>query len=61
MKNELRIPLKRLRKSAKISVALTTKRAFVKELTWRSWETLEGRKFDRYPSENALWSFFSPF
>jgi len=58
MNDELRVLLKKLRKSAKISVALAAKRAFVKERTWRSWEALDGRKFDRHPSENALWSFF---
>ncbi|MBB6157395.1 chromosome partitioning protein [Pseudomonas sp. JAI115] len=58
MRDELRILLRTLRKSAKISVALAAKRAFVDERTWRSWETLKGAKYDRQPSEKALWSFF---
>jgi chromosome partitioning protein len=58
MKDELRILLKKVRESAKISVALAAKRAFVDERTWRSWETLKGAAYDRQPSEKALWSFF---
>lgn len=58
MKDELRKLLRTLRKSAKISVALAAKRAFVDERTWRSWETLNGATYDRQPSEKALWSFF---
>ncbi|UVM47695.1 AAA family ATPase [Pseudomonas sp. B21-015] len=58
MKDELRILLRKLRESAKISVALAAKRAFVDERTWRSWETLKGATYDRQPSEKALWSFF---
>lgn len=58
MKNELRILLRTLRESAKISVALTAKRAFCRLAYLAYPGNLEGAKYDRQPSEKSAMELF---